>query len=110
MPYKDRETYLRKQREFYARRKARAQSHRVSTKILLTPATAYAQKTSQGAKSTPRASSKGGPIQPVSGVSRASVPPTPLTPGKQNKRGPVLARSRDPNKGNNILYTSTNLG
>ena len=25
MPYKDRETYLRKQREFHARRKARAQ-------------------------------------------------------------------------------------
>jgi protein gp37 len=30
MPYKDRATYLRKQREFYARRKARAQSSGVN--------------------------------------------------------------------------------
>ena len=33
VPYKDRETYLRKQREFHARRKARAQSSGVSTQI-----------------------------------------------------------------------------
>ncbi len=36
MPYKDRETCLRKQREFHARRKARAQSSRVNAQISLT--------------------------------------------------------------------------
>jgi hypothetical protein len=39
MPYKDRETYLRKQREFHARRKARAENSRVSGKSPLTPLT-----------------------------------------------------------------------
>jgi hypothetical protein len=37
MPYKDRATYLRKQREFYARRKARARSSGVNRVTPLTP-------------------------------------------------------------------------
>src|SRR5438874_1311699 len=45
MPYKDRETYLRKQREFHARRKARAQRSGVNAEISLTPANSYTQKT-----------------------------------------------------------------
>jgi hypothetical protein len=45
MPYKDRETYLRKQREFHARRKARAESSRVNSNISLTRANSYPEKT-----------------------------------------------------------------
>src|SRR5260370_4764884 len=45
MPYKDRETYLSKQREFNARRKARGQSSAVNEPISLTPANPYIQKT-----------------------------------------------------------------
>ena len=105
MPYKDRETYLRKQREFHARRKARAQNQRA--KLSLTPATSYAQKTRQGAKSKPRVSNERVPIQPESRVSCASVPLTPLTRRKQKNRGPVLARERDPNKGIALLFEPT---
>src|SRR3989442_15866551 len=81
MPYKDRETYLRKQREFHARRKARAQSSRVNAQISLTPANPYAQKTdSQAAENRLPVSGKRVRIQPVSGVNRVSVALTPLTP------------------------------
>src|SRR5216683_2952694 len=66
MPYKDRETYLRKQREFYARRKARAQSSRVNRQISLTPANPYTQKTDlQGVENRLPVSGKSGFIQPV---------------------------------------------
>ena len=69
MPYKDRVTYLRKQREFYYRRKARTQH--------ITP------------------------TQPVSGVSPTVIPLTPLTPRVtvQEEHAPVLAGTRDPNRG-----------
>ena len=102
MPYKDRETYLRKQREFHARRKARAQSSRVNAQISLTPANSYTQKTnSQRLESRLPVSGKRVPIQPVSGVNRASVPVTPLTPRVmvQKHRAPVLAAATDPNRG-----------
>jgi hypothetical protein len=102
MPYKDRETYLRKQREFHARRKARAQSSRVNSKIPLTPANSYIQKTdSQKLENRPPVSGKRVPIQPLSGVIRASVPLTPLTPqvAVQKHRALALAPKSDPNKG-----------
>ena len=69
MPYKDRETYLRKQREFYYRRKTRAQ------RVAL--------------------------VQPMSGVIHAADPLTPLTPRVtvQEEHAPVLAGTRDPNRG-----------
>jgi hypothetical protein len=102
MPYKDRETYLRKQREFHARRKARAQSSGVNSNISLTAANPYPQKTgSERFENRPPVSGKRMPIQPVSGVNRASVPLTPLTPmiRVQEQRVPVRAAARDPNKG-----------
>jgi len=110
MPYKDRETYLRKQREFHARRKARAQSSRVNTQISLTPANSYTQKTnSQRVESRLPVSGKRVPIQPVSGVNRASVPVTPLTPRVmvQKHRAPVLAAATDPNRGIALRFEPT---
>ena len=112
MAYKDRETYLRKQREFHARRKARAQSSRVNTQISLTPANSYTQKTnSQRVESRLPVSGKRVPIQPVSGVNRASVPVTPLTPTPrvivQKHRAPVLAPARDPNRGIALRFEPT---
>jgi hypothetical protein len=44
MPYKDRETYLRKQREFYARRKSRAQNSGVKIQTSLTSANSHTEK------------------------------------------------------------------
>src|SRR6266496_75939 len=95
MPYKDRETYLRKQREFHARRKARAQSSRVNAQISLTPTN------TQRVESRLPVSGKRMPIQPVRGVNRASGPVTPLTPRVivQKHRAPVLAAATDPNRG-----------
>ena len=110
MPYKDRETYLRKQREFHARRKARAQSSRVNAQISLTRANSYTQKTnSQRVESRLPVSGKRGPIQPVSGVNRASVPVTPLTPRVmvQKHRAPVLAAATDPNRGIALRFEPT---
>jgi len=98
MPYKDRETYLRKQREFHARRKARAaQSSRVNAQISLTPANSYTEKTnSQRVESKLPVSGKRVPIQPVSGVNRASVPLTPLTPRGYSTEAPCSCScSRD---------------
>jgi hypothetical protein len=110
MPYKDRETYLRKQREFHARRKARAQSFGVNAQISLTPANLCIQKTdSQGAENRLPVSGKGGCIQPVSGVNRASAPLTPLTPPVivKKHRAPVLATARDPNRGIALRFEPT---
>src|SRR5713101_4940709 len=65
MPYKDRETYLRKQREFHARRKARAQSSGVNAQISLTPANSYTPNTDlQGVGNRLPVSGKRGCIQP----------------------------------------------
>ena len=101
MTYKERETYLRKQREFHARRKARAQSG-VKAQIPLTPANVYPQRAdSERLENRPPVSGKRVPIQPVSGVSRAPVPLTPLTPRvtAQKRRAPALAPNSDPSKG-----------
>jgi hypothetical protein len=102
MPYKDRETYLRKQREFHARRKARAQTSRVNTHSSLTPANSYTQKTdAQRPESRLPVSGKRVSVQPVSGVNRGSIPLTPLTPRitAQNHRASVPAPASDPNRG-----------
>src|SRR5207244_2947032 len=52
---------------------------------------------------------KEGPIQPVSGVNRASVPVTPLTPRVmvQKHRAPVLAAATDPNRGIALRFEPT---
>ena len=108
MPYKDRETYLRKQREFHARRKARAQSSGVNAQISLTPANPYTQKTDlQGVENRLPVSGKSGFIQPVSGVNRASAPLTPLTPRVQKHSAPILVPLRDPNRGIALRFEPT---
>jgi len=108
MPYKDRETYLRKQREFHARRKARAQSSGVNGQISLTAANLYTQKTdAQGSENRPPVSGKRGFIQPVSGVNRASAPLTPLTPRVQKHSAPILVPLRDPNRGIALRFEPT---
>ena len=105
MPYKDRETYLRKQREFHARRKARAQSSGVNAQISLTPSNSYAPKAnSQTLESRLPVSGKRTPIQPVSGVNRASVP---LTPRVQKHSVPILVPLRDPNRGIALRFEPT---
>jgi len=104
MPYKDRETYLRKQREFYYQRKGRSG---VSS---LTPANRQPKKTnSSGVESRVPVSGKSMPVQPVSGVNRDSVPLTPLTPPVivQKHRAPVLATARDPNRGIALRFEPT---
>jgi hypothetical protein len=108
MPYKDRETYLRKQREFHARRKARAQSSGVNAQISLTPANLYTQKTdSQGGENRLAVSGKSGFIQPLSVVNRASAPLTPLTPRVQKHPAPILVPPRDPNRGIGLRFEPT---
>jgi hypothetical protein len=98
MPYKDRETYLRKQREFHARRKARAESSRVNSNIALTRANSYPEKTdSERAKNVQFVSGKRVPVQPVSGVNRTSAPLTPLTPMVRAQKQRVPAS--EPNRG-----------
>jgi len=97
MPYKDRETYLRKQREFHARRKARKQRSGVNAQISLTPATPYTQKTdSQAAENRLPVSGKGVRNQPVGRVNRASAPPTLRV---QRPPAPILGPRRDSNRG-----------
>ena len=108
MPYKDRETHLRKQREFHARRKARAQSSGVNAQISLTPANPYTQKTDlPRAENRLPVSGKRVRIQPVSGVNRASVPLTPLTPRVQKHSAPILVPPRDPNRGIALRFEPT---
>jgi hypothetical protein len=106
MPYKDRETYLRKQREFHARRKARAESAKTGGKISLTPANSYLQKTnSQRIENRRLVSGKRVPVQPVSGVNRASVPLTPLTPMVRVEKQRVP--ESDPNRGIALRFEAT---
>jgi hypothetical protein len=110
MPYKDRETYLHKQREFYARRKARAESSRVGSKSSLTRANSCPEKTdSERAENGQFVSGKRERVQPVSGVNRASAPLTPLTPRirVQEHRVPVRAAASDPNKGIALRFEPT---
>src|SRR5713226_8090036 len=108
MPYKDRETYLRKQREFHARRKARAQSSGVNAQISLTHANPYTQKTDlQGAENRLPVCGKRVHIQPVSGVNRASALLTPLTPRVQKHSAAILVPPRDPNRGIALRFEPT---
>src|SRR5258708_3565412 len=72
MPYKDRATYLRKQREFYARRKARAQGSGVNPLTPLTPPisktkirTPVTPLSSAGAYPTPATLKQGGSANPT---------------------------------------------
>ena len=101
MPYKDRETYLRKQREFYYRGKARAERTRVNQQPTLTPANPYILNTdSQVLENRPPVTGERLSIKPVRGINYASNPLTPLTPQvTAQKRISDLAPARDPNWG-----------
>jgi hypothetical protein len=106
MPYKDRETYLRKQREFHARRKARAERSRVNSNISLTRANSYPQKTdSERVENGLLVSGRKAPVLPVSGVNRASAPLNPLTPMVRVQKQPVP--ERDPNRGIALRFEPT---
>jgi hypothetical protein len=89
MPYKDRETYLRKQREFHARRKA--SNFGVSSQNTSPPTNLHLGNIpSQRVETRLPVSGK---REPSNGVNRPSVPLTPLTPAASTPR-PVAPKVR----------------
>jgi hypothetical protein len=84
MPYKDRATYLRKQRELYARRKARVVQNNPSTPLI--------SKTKVQTLATPL-SSMGTHHTPATFKRGISANPTnPITTPKDSKTAPQLAQ------------------
>jgi hypothetical protein len=89
MPYKDRETYLRKQREFYQRRKARkreielrvrALSSGVKPSGVLTPYTSRLKNETPKTGTGPPVSRSSAPLPRVNALSFAKAFSTLLTP------------------------------